>query len=203
MRPSRLPLLAISYAHRLAGVNDPTETVIIRQVLKGYSKLALMHDVRLPITLPILRQIIASFQRTTGSAYQLQMLTAMCSLAFFTFLRIGKITVNGKDHNNLIRLPQLDSLVNDKRQVIQLQLTILQYKHSNNGYPFTIYIHKEVSCCLLKAILDFISTQGSFNGPLFCWPNGAPITRSFFVEQLNRALRICNLDSALYKSHSF
>ena len=196
-------LSAVSYAHRLAGVNDTTETALIRQILRGYSKLTPAHDVRLPITLPILRKIIASFQRTTGSAYQLQMLTAMCSLAFFAFLRIGEITVNGKDHNNLIRLPQLESLVNNKRQVIALQLTILHYKHSNNGRPFTIFIHKEISCCPVKAILDFVSTRGSFNGPLFCWPDGAPITRSFFVEQLNRALRVCNLDPALYKSHSF
>ena len=133
----------------------------------------------LPITLPILRQIIRSFQHTTGSAYRLQMLTAMCSLAFFAFLRIAKITVNGKDHNNLIRLPQLQSLVNDKRQVTALQLTILQYKHSNNGRPFPIYIHKEVSCCQVKVILDFVSTRGSFNGPLFLLAGLDPITRSF------------------------
>ena len=125
-------LSAISYALRLAGVNDPTETALIRQILKGYSKLTPVHNVHLPITLPILRQIIASFQRNTESAYKLQMRTAMCSLAFFAFLCIGEITVNGKDHNNLIRLPQL---------------TILQYKHSNSGHP----IHKEVSCCPVKS----------------------------------------------------
>ena len=158
---------------------------------------------RLPITLPILRQIIASFQSTTGSAYQLQMLTAMCSLAFFAFLRLGEITVNGRDHPNLIRLPQLQRLVNEKGQVTALQLTILKYKHSTGGCPFTIYIYKEGSCCPVQALLDFVSTQGSFNGPLFCWPDGAPITRSFFVELLNRALRFCNLDPGLYKSHSF
>ena len=63
-------LSAIGYAHKLAGVNDPTETAIIRQILKGYRKLAPVRDVRLPITLPILRQLVASFQRTTESAYQ-------------------------------------------------------------------------------------------------------------------------------------
>ena len=89
-------LSAIVYAHRLAGVKDPTETVLSRQILKGYSKLAPAHDARLPITLPILRRIIASFQRTTESVYQLQMLTAKCSLAFFAFLRLGEITVNRK-----------------------------------------------------------------------------------------------------------
>ena len=63
-------LSAIGYAHKLAGVNDPTETAIIRQLLKGYRKLAPSHDVRLPITLPILTRLIASFEHTTESAYQ-------------------------------------------------------------------------------------------------------------------------------------
>ena len=45
-------LSAIGYAHKLAGVNDPTEIAIIRQILKGFRKLASSHDVRLPITLP-------------------------------------------------------------------------------------------------------------------------------------------------------
>ena len=55
-------LSAIGYAHKLAGVNDPTETAIIRQILKGYRKLAPVRDVRLPI--PILRQLVAAFQHT-------------------------------------------------------------------------------------------------------------------------------------------
>jgi len=48
------PVIYQLLAHKLAGVNDPTETAIIRQLLKGYRKLAPSHDVRLPITLPIL-----------------------------------------------------------------------------------------------------------------------------------------------------
>ena len=48
----------------------------------------------------------------------------------------------------------------------------------------------------------FVSTRGSFNGPRFCWPDGAPLL-DLFVEQLNRALRFCNLDPALFISNSF
>lgn len=196
-------LSAIGYAHKLAGVNDPTETAIIRQLLKGYRKLAPSHDVRLPITLPILTRLIASFEHTTESAYQLHMLSAMCSLAFFAFLRIGEITVNSSNHSNLIMLPQLEQLLNRLGQVTALQLTISKYKHSDTGPPFVIYIYKEDLCCPVRTILDFISTRGTARGPLFCWPDGAPIKRNFFVEQLNRALRFCKLDPALYKSHSF
>ena len=131
------------------------------------------------------------------------MLSAMCSLAFFAFLRIGEITINSSDHSNLIMLPQLEQLVSSHGQVTALQLTISEYKHSATGRPFVIYIHKEQSCCPVKTILDFISARGTVHGPLFCWPDWAPIKRHFFVEQLSRPLRFCNLDPAFYKSHSF
>jgi len=44
-------LSAIGYAHKLGGVNEPTEISVIRQILRGYRKLATSHDVRLPVTL--------------------------------------------------------------------------------------------------------------------------------------------------------
>jgi len=100
-------------------------------------------------------------------------------------------------------LPQLEQLLNRQGQVTALQLTISTYKHSDTGRPFVIYIYKEALCCPVRTILDFISTRGTARGPLFCWPDGAPIKRNSFVEQLNRALRFCKLDPALYKSHSF
>ena len=60
---------AIGYVHKLAGVNEPTEATIIILLLKGYQKLAPVRDVRLPITLPLLRQLIRSFDYTASSAY--------------------------------------------------------------------------------------------------------------------------------------
>ena len=197
-------LPAIGYAHKLAGASDPTETAIIRQILKGYRKLAPVRDVlRFPITLPILRQFVASFQHTTESAYQFKMFSAMCYIAFFAFLGIGEVTINGSDQSNLIRPNQLSRLMTTQGQVVTLQLTIYKYKHSTNGRPIVIDIFEEESCCPVKAVLPFISVRGTTKGPLFCWPGGAPITRSIFVEQLNRALRFCNLDPTLCKAHSF
>ena len=40
-------------------------------------------------------------------------------------------------------------------------------------------------------------------GPLFCWPDGRPISRSFSIIQLNNALQFNNLDASLYQSHGF
>ena len=72
------------------------------------------------------------------------------------------------------------------------QLTIYKYKHSTNGRPFVIDVFQEESCCSVKAVLTFISVRGTSSAPLFCRPDGAPMKRSIFVEQLNRALRCCN-----------
>ena len=104
------------------------------------------------------------------------MLTAMCSLAFFAFLHVGDITVNGRDYPNLSRLPQLEHLVNEKGQVTALQLSILKYKHtcSTNGHPFTIFIYKEDSCCPVQAILDFVSHEDCSIVLFFAGQTGRP-----------------------------
>ena len=194
---------AISYVHKLAELADPTDSPLIVQVLKGYRKLAPVNDVRLPITLPVLRQLISAFDHTISSRYQILLMSAMCAIAFFAFLRIGEITASRSEATNLIDITQLDRLVDDRGISRALQLTICNYKHKKSGPPFVIYIYPEVTCCPVQLILNFVSMRGPVRGPLFCWPDGTPIRRTFFVERLNAALKFCNLDTSLYKAHSF
>ena len=194
---------AISYVHQLAAVNDPTKAAIINQLLKGYRKLAPTRDIRLPITLPILNKLLGSFQHTVSSAYQIHLLSAMCAIAFFAFLRIGEITTTSGESTNLIRITQLDRLVDKKGNVKALQLTLINYKHSDPGQNFVVYIYPESLCCPVQLLLQYVSLRGYAPGPLFCWPDGTPITRTFFVTQLKAALKFNNLDGALYKAHSF
>ena len=93
---------AISYVHKLAGVADPTETPLIIQILKGYRKLTPVNDVRLPITLPVLRNLIRAFEHSLSSHYQSGFVSAMCALAFFSFLRIGELTASRGNTTNII-----------------------------------------------------------------------------------------------------
>ena len=137
--------------------------VINRKTTKDRQLLVLFHE----LVLQCLKHILFRAIHVPGVLNVKADVLSRLQVMRFKSLGQGMDLGNGKDHNNLIRLPQMESLVNDKRQVIALQLTILQYKHSNNGRPFTIYIHREVSCCPVKAILDFISTRGSFDSPLF------------------------------------
>ena len=63
------------------------------------------------------------------------------------------------------------------------------------GFCLAIWITEQCTAC----------GHGTFwnRGPLFCWLDGTPISRTFFVERLNAALKFCNLDTSLYKAHSF
>ena len=194
---------AISYVHKLAGVTDPTETPVIIQVLKGYRKLAPVSDVRLPITLPVLRQLVRAFDHSLSSQYQTFLMSAMCALAFFAFLRIGELTTSRGDNSNLIKISELDRLLDNQGITRAFQLTLISYKHKSSGPPFVIYIYPEQTCCPVQSLLTFLSVRGPVQGPLFCWPDGSPITRTFFVDRLNAALQLCNLDPTLYKAHSF
>ena len=87
------------YYHRLAGLEDPTKTFYIIEMLKGYGKISRQLDSRLPITLPMLVRIQYQYR-----PYQSCMFKAMCSIAFFGFLHIGEITVTKPRsiHSNLL-----------------------------------------------------------------------------------------------------
>lgn len=50
---------AMGYSHRLAELQDPTKTFFILEMLKGYGKKGSRLDTRLPVTLPILHQILS------------------------------------------------------------------------------------------------------------------------------------------------
>ena len=119
----------IGYSHRLLGVADPTKVFFILQILKGYSKQVRCLDSRLPITLPILNRLLQALSRTAGSPYQICQFKAMCSLAFFGFLRIGEITATSK----------LVKVHDSTNRLVGIKLIFYDFKHSYNNRPFSLF----------------------------------------------------------------
>ena len=94
---------ALVFPHRLAGLPDPTKGDMIQLTLRGYRKLNPSRDSRLPISLPILENIISSCVHTQSTLYNRKLLQGMYAIAFFAVLRIGEITCQPKQTNrNLI-----------------------------------------------------------------------------------------------------
>ena len=116
----------LGYVHKLMGFPDPSKVFYVSQILKGYSKIGFRLDSRLPITLPILDRLVSSANSLQGSVYQMCQFQAMCSLAFYAFLRIGEITSAG-GYSNPLQLSQLTKLLSPGGDLTAFKLTFGDY----------------------------------------------------------------------------
>ena len=192
---------ALGYCHKLAGFFDPTKIFFISQMLKGYGKIGSRLDSRLPITLPILHRIVTSAVQFSDSHYNICQFRAMCSLAFFAFLRVDEITASASGHT--LQINQLTKLVNQKQEIVALKVTFFNFKHNYNQRPFSLEISRQNVCCPVQLILEFLHLRGNTPGPLFIMWDGYPVTRSVFSETLSNCIKYCGLDPSRYKGHSF
>jgi hypothetical protein len=122
---------ALGYYHRLAGVPDPTKVFWVIEMLKGYGKLGSRLDTRMPITLSILRTVLQQTSTICASEYRACMFKAMCTTAFFAFLRVGEITCCPRS-SSVLQLNQIVQLVDHSGGVIGLKITFFYFKHSYN-----------------------------------------------------------------------
>jgi hypothetical protein len=194
---------ALSYSHKLSGLPDPTRVFYIAQMLKGYGKNRARLDSRLPITLSILQRLIEVSPRLTSSHYQICQFKAMCSLAFFAFLRIGEMTTTKHTSCQPLQLDNLAFSCDSNNLIVGIKLTFHDFKHNYNQRPFTLTINRQNSCCPIQLLLDYLALRGKQRSAIFVTRGGMPVAREAFALQLSEAIRLCGLDPARYKGHSF
>ena len=193
---------AIGYCHRLAGFHDPTKVFFIMEMLKGYGKLDFRVDTRLPITLPILKQILKVSSSTASSPYRACLFNAMCTTAFFAFLRIGEVTTTPQS-SSVMQLSQVSKLVDDAGLTIGLKITFYHFKHSYNQRPISISLTRRADICPVQVLLDYLSQRGYNDGALFHTLDGLPVSRAIFTTHLAMVFTQCGLDPSKYKGDSF
>ncbi|XP_078379981.1 uncharacterized protein LOC144662923 [Oculina patagonica] len=193
---------ALGYSHKLAGFPDPGKVFYIVQTLKGYHKIGHRLDCRLPITLNILHRLLDSASHIAGSQYQITLFRAMCSLAFFAFLRVGEITATGESSSPL-QIHQLSKLLNPAKEVFGLKITFQDFKHNYNQRPFSLVLNRQDSHCPVQLLLDYLALRGNAQGPIFLTILGTPVPRVLFGDLLCQAIKYCGLDPSRYKGHSF
>lgn len=76
-------------------------------MLRGARRLLASPDMRRPLTLSVLNDLLDSLSHVCNSFYQHKLFTAMFLLAFHAFLRIGEITVRGKENPNLLQFENI------------------------------------------------------------------------------------------------
>jgi hypothetical protein len=124
-------------------------------------KMAYVQDSRLPVTLPILQSLLAAAPGIPASCYQVCQFKAMCSMAFFAYLRIGKIT---KQTNNAscqpLQMDQISYVYDSSHKVVGIKLTFLDFKHHYNQRPFRLLVYRQTSCCPVALLLEYLALRG-------------------------------------------
>jgi hypothetical protein len=78
---------AISYVHKLNGLNDPANSVFIQKMFQGAKKTRMRIDNRLQITKSILDSLVISVKSVFSVPYHQQLYKAMFLVAFFGFFK--------------------------------------------------------------------------------------------------------------------
>lgn len=139
--------------------------------------------------MPILEYIILAWEHTKSSLYSRELIQAMYAIAFFAFLRVGEITSRAhQPRHNIIAISQKVFSKTREGTVSAIKLTLRNYKHSDASNPVDIFIYREWPVCPVSLLLEFLSLRGQSPGPLFCWPDASPISRSCFVAALTEDL---------------
>ena len=172
---------ALSFNHRLASLPDPTEMEMIQLGLRGYNKMNSSQDTRLPVSLPHLERIISASEHTQSSVYSREMTQAMYAMAFFAALRVGEITCRPtRPRVNVMFLNQIVFMKKRDGVVSAIKVTFRNYRHSDLAVPVDVFLYREKPVCLVSTVLAYLGLKSTSPGPLFCWPDAALISLTFF-----------------------
>ena len=161
-------LSAISYVHKLKGFNDPTKSFLIDKLLTALSRQQ-PSDIRLPITRPILHQLIRSLTFSNSSAFQRSLFSAMFLVAFYGLFRIGELASKStRFARSVVQYSNLTFLFR-QGQVQGAKITITEYKHNASRRPFDILLAKDVSSlfALLQPYISIVISGELVQGHFF------------------------------------
>ena len=196
-------LSAISYVHKIKGVFDPTKAFLIEKLMVAVGRRS-QADIRLPISRPLLYELIRALAYTNSSAYQRSLYSAMFAIAFYGFFRVGELTCKTRNvSSTVLQLNQL-TLTKLDHHVTAVKIVISKFKHNTSNRPFTVLIEHEPSepFCPIRLLTEFLQKRGVRQGPLFAFADMDAVLTSQFNAELRRALIFCGLDISRYKKQA-
>lgn len=194
----RSKLSAISYFHNIKDMKDPCKSYMIKQILKGTGRcLPTSKPKLLPITKPLLHNMIQCMQTEIASAYDRHLYKALFIFAYYCCLRAGEaVASNTKEHT--IKVEQIEFVGE------QLHLTFLSYKHSIDITPiFSISKLSSPQFCPIELLKQYLEIRPPVNGPLFIHKNRSPVTRSNYSTMIKTVVSKLGLYPKKYNTHSF
>ena len=101
-------IAGLSFQLRSLGLQDVTQSFIVKRMLEGSRRGRITRDVRCPITMPTLKRLLLALPHVCTSSYEGLLFRAAFLLAFFAFLRVGEFTVRARGHAPTLRLADVN-----------------------------------------------------------------------------------------------
>ena len=161
--------------------------------------------VRLPITASLMRRIKAQLSLPPAS-YLKVLIWAACSIGFFGFLRAGEFLVpDGAQFDPSRHLSLSDINLVTSAPQWHFLVTIKASKTDQFFQGGQVVLGATGSdLCPVEALLGSdLSSRGPAPGPLFILPDGGPLRRPQFVEEVQQALSASGLVGLNFNSHRF
>ena len=202
-------LAAVCHMHLVNGYDlQITKFQRLHYILRGIKRVkGVPTRTRLPITLDHLKLFHRILHSRTSPTHDETMIWAAISIAFFGFLRIGEMTCSGP-YNSSTNLCRSDVSFHNKKRgdnEVFLQLRIKASKTDPFRASATITIGSNSGMyCPVRALQTYLSRAPTdYAGPLFCYSNGVPLSRSQFTKELRILLAQGGHHPAHYAGHSF
>ncbi|KAJ8316547.1 hypothetical protein KUTeg_005904 [Tegillarca granosa] len=190
----RTYISAIGNRCKMLNFTDTTKSFIVKKMLIGLTRLDKRTDIRMPITVDILKKIV-KFE------FEIVLFSAIFSLAFFGVFRIGELVVSSINrHGHALQSNNIHFL----EQINSLEIFIPHSKTDQSGKGSVLLIPATyLPICAVKAVKSFMNIRPQYFGTFFCHLSGQPVSRYQFNCVLRKCLNFAQIDSKLYKSHSF
>jgi len=188
-------LSAIRHMHICKGMHahfrqqmTPCLHLILRGSKKHQAGIHLIRK-RLPITIQ-LRNLLAK-----KSSYDNTTLWAMCSLAFFWFLRVSKFTIPRADsYDPSCHLSFQDIAVDSRTKPRIMQVFLKQSK--TDPFKQGVFQSHGYTICPVKVLLSYMAKRNFHPGPLFITKEGKGWTKSMFHVDLQHLLENLKLNKS-------
>ena len=206
----KLYLSAVRHLQVSMGLPDPKmgDMARLEQVVKGakreYGKKNPGKKERLPITPDILLQM-KEVWNSHPKAFDNIMLWAACCLCYFGFLRSGEITVPSENtYDKSVHLNMADVAVDSITSPSLVRVTIKESKTDQFRRGVDIYVGKTSNqICPVGALMAYIASRGSEDGPFFRFEDGRLLTKDRFVSEVRKTLSAAGINAKVYSGHSF
>lgn len=192
-------LSAISAVHKIHSVKDPTNSYLVKQSLKGASKLQKFKPSKLlPINKQLLHQMLTTVKRML-SEYDSVLFQCIYLLSYYCCLRVSEIA-DCKLSSHTLQLE--DFSIQSSPYPLLIQVNFSSYKHSDS--PVSLVLHPLDSVfCPVAALLKYVAIRGESKGPLFLTFSKLPLSRQYFSKVMKGCINSLGIDSKFYNTHSF